>query len=289
MQRQTSETTDPHAGKDLGQQRFALTPTLLDDYYRGLDIDPTWYRRHSPAEGQLGPSMSVAKVDEIFRGWMFKNSFGTLWMRQEWELERQIVADEVYDAASRVVDVYEHRGRTVSVHEVTLRTLDGLPVATGRHHQSFLLTQSAGKVNLREPESKEGARRFVVPDGEVVAPVTHTITLELCGMFFHGGANYHTESKSAEKLGFENVVVGGCMPLGYLGDLLDKRFGAGWYEGGRLDLKFTNIVWPGDTLIAKGVVTERTPAGSRTKANLSVWVEKPDGTVVVVGKAVAYE
>ena len=84
-------------------------------------------------------------------------------------------------------------------------------------------------------------------------------------------------------------MVGGRMTMSYIGDLMDRRFGKGWYEGGRLDIKFTNIVWPDDHVIARGVITDRVQENGGTRANVAVWMEKPDGTVCIVGTASALE
>ena len=79
------------------------------------------------------------------------------------------------------------------------------------------------------------------------------------------------------------------MTISYLGDMMERRFGKGWFEGGRLDVKFTNIVWPDDQIIARGVVTDRTKEEGGTRAAVSLWMEKSDGTVVLVGEASALE
>ena len=165
--------------------------------------------------------------------------------------------------------------------------MDGETMAQGHHHQSFLLDQSTGKVQLRDPKAKGGARRFSVPDGESLEPTSYVITLEMCGSFFHGNANYHTNKEAAIELGFEEVVVGGRMTMSYLGDLMDKRFGKGWYQGGKLDIKFTNIVWPGDRVIARGVITDSVSENGGTRAKVAIWMEKEDGTVAIVGTASA--
>ena len=63
----------------------------------------------------------------------------------------------------------------------------------------------------------------------------------------------------------------------------EEHFGKGFYEGGTLVVKFTNIVWPEDHVTAKGVVIKE-DAG---RAQASVWMEKDDGTVCIVGNATA--
>ena len=290
MTQQTNhDPEEAYAGKDLGSREFVATDEMLANYYEGLEIDPAWYAANSPYGTPVAPSMTLTSVDGGFAGAGFKNNFGTLWMRQEWESHQPIIPGETYKVTSKVVDVYEHRNRTVSKQQVTLWAPDGEMMAQGHHHQSFLLNQSSGKVALRDPKAKGGARRFVIPEGERMESTSHVISLEMCGSFFHGNANYHTNKEAAEELGFEEVVVGGRMTISYLGDLMDKRFGKGWYEGGKLDVKFTNIVWPDDTVIANGVITERVKENGGSRANVAMWLEKEDGTVAIVATASALE
>ena len=58
-------------------------------------------------------------------------------------------------------------------------------VVQGIHHQSFMLNQTDGKVALRDPKKKEGARKFDVPAGVPLGSVSRVIDLEMCGVFFH--------------------------------------------------------------------------------------------------------
>ena len=153
-----------------------------------------------------------------------------------------------------------------------------------RHHQSYLLDQNTGKVALRKPSEKEGIKKFEVPKGELLEPVSSEIDLEMCGIFFHGNKNYHTNKKASEELGFEEVVVGGKMTISYIGDMLDRTFGQRWYNGGKLDVKFTNIVWPGDKVTARGVIANEGNS-SDGQTEVRVWMEKEDGTVTIVGNA----
>src|SRR5207249_2213133 len=111
-----------------------------------------------------------------------------------------ILAGEAYSAYARVVDIYEHRNRTVVSFETTLATPDGKVVAVGNHHQSFLLDQSTGKVALRDPKAKEGVRRWDPPEGERLETLRRTMSLEMCNVFFHRDKNYHTELTAAERL-----------------------------------------------------------------------------------------
>ena len=282
-------STDPEEariGKDLGTRDFIADDQIINDYFVGLEIDSGWYE-DQPYGSQVAPSMTLSSVDGGFAGGGFKNSFGNLWMRQQWKMNAPIIPGQGYTASSKIVGIYDHRNRTLVNSEVTLWSSEGEAMAVGNHHQSYLLTQSSGKVTLRDPKAKGGARRFQVPEGDLIVGDPHEISLEMCGTFFHGNANYHTDKRAAEELGFEEVVVGGRMTMSYVGDLMDRHFGKGWFEGGELDIKFTNIVWPEDIVTAKAVITDETSDNGSTRANAAVWMEKEDGTVVIVGTASA--
>ncbi|MCH7495558.1 MAG: MaoC family dehydratase, partial [Candidatus Marinimicrobia bacterium] len=216
---------------------------------------------------------TVGEVDGGFRGSGFKNAFGNLWMRQEWELHASIVLGTAYRVTSQVLDIYDWRNRTVVKQEVTLWSDDDEVMLRGIHHQSYLLSQSSGKVKLRDPKSKEGVRKFEIPDGEPIQPVDRTIDLEMCGVFFHGNRNYHTDRQASVDIGFEEVVVGGKMTMSLIGDMLEKHFGDGFSKGGTLDIKFTNIVWPNDHITAKGVITSAADDNGSKRAHLDVWME----------------
>ncbi|MGI8551637.1 MAG: MaoC/PaaZ C-terminal domain-containing protein [Dehalococcoidia bacterium] len=69
-----------------------------------------------------------------------------------------------------------------------------------------------------------------------------------CGEFFHGSKDYHSDKEQARALGFRDVVVGGRMTMGYVGELLDATLGERWARSGRLLVKFTNVVWPSETI-----------------------------------------
>ncbi len=290
MAERQPNSDEAYIGKDLGSNEFTATDDILRDYFEGLQVDSAPYNEQSPYGRPVAPSMILTNVDGGFSGAGFNDNFGNLWIRQEWDMRKPMYPAETYKRTSSVVDIYEWRDRTVVKQEVNLWSPADELIARGTHHQSYLLGKShLGAVKLRDPKQKEGVRKFNVPDGEAIAPIEADITLEMCGSFFHGNKNYHTDKRAAEELGFEEVVVGGRMTMSYIGDMMDRRFGKGWYEGGKLDIKFTNIVWPDDRITARGVITDRVPEDGGTRAYVAVWMEKPDGTVAIIGTASALE
>ena len=272
-----SERQDPFVGKQLTERTFEVTDAMLADYYGGLALTPR-------GDGRV-PTMLASDAENGFFGEIaFSNHIGHLWMRQGWECFGTLVQGETYAASGRIRDIYPHRDRSVVYYEVDVRDTDGTLTFRTHHHQSFLREAPAdGKVSFRDPSRKPGARKFIIPDGERFGGLTRAITLEMCGEFFHGDANYHTDKQQSEALGFQDVVVGGRMTLAYTAHLLEDFFGETWWHSGRLDLKFTNPTWPNDTLTARGVDTG--PENGSGRRGAFVWLEKEDGTVVLVAQA----
>ncbi|MEE9280175.1 MAG: hypothetical protein V3V67_08370, partial [Myxococcota bacterium] len=69
----------------------------------------------------------------------------------------------------------------------------------------------------------------------------------------------------------------------YVGELLERHFGEPWWRSGTLDVKFTNIVWPGEHVTVRGVETTLGAEPGRTGAFL--WIEKDDGSIALVASA----
>ncbi len=271
-------------GKEFGSRKFELSNKTVEDYFEGLRVDNAWYESESPYKGSIAPSMVIIEAESM-QGAGFRNNFGNLWMRQELDFHGPLPSETELTVRSKVLDIYEWRNRTVVLQNFEIYNDEDQLLGATRHHQSYLLGQKSGRVALRKPSDKEGVRKFNVPKGEEIDSVTSEIDLEMCGTFFHGNKNYHTDKRASEELGFDEVVVGGKMTISYIGDMLDRNFGSRWYEGGSLDVKFTNIVWPGDKVTARGVITDNIASDGTNRSEVNVWVEKEDGTVAIVGNA----
>src|SRR5207247_1179789 len=63
----------------------------------------------------------------------------------------------------------------------------------------------------------------------------------------------------------------------------------GFYLGGRLDVKFTNVLWPNEPFTTRGIVTSRRVENGQTRADVTVFCEKADGTKIIVASASALE
>jgi acyl dehydratase len=281
--------TDVYAGKDLGTLDVTITAEMVDHYVKGLDEPNPWYTTTSPFGGPVAPVIVYQDTDSQFKGWYLDNLFGNLWLRQQWEIHAPTRVGQTVHCAARVVERYRRRDRDVVAMEMLVRDDAGGLVARAVHHQSFLAEQSSGEVTLRAPATKEGARH-VEPTGEPLSCELHkTFSEAMCGEFFYKSRNYHNDKDASKALGFGDTVIGGRMTLSCVTELLTRHFGRGFYLGGRLDVKFTNVLWPNEPFTTRGVITGRRAEDGRTRAEVAVFCEKADGTKIIVATASALE
>ena len=106
-------------------------------------------------------------------------------------------------------------------------------------------------------------------------------------MFSGPGRNYHTDREQAQKLGFPNIVVQGMMSTCFVSQVMQDAFGLGWLRGGHMSVKLTNVLWVDESITARGRIREETPEGAATRVHCDVWVDKDDGTRILVGTASA--
>jgi len=93
----------------------------------------------------------------------------------------------------------------------------------------------------------------------------------------------HVDEVYARSLGMPSVYAPGMLIMGFLGQLVSD-----WARGAQLrryTVKFSKIVWPGDTVVCKGRVTERWGEEGRYFAELDVWAENQKGELVLRGGA----
>ena len=88
-----------------------------------------------------------------------------------------------------------------------------------------------------------------------------------------------------EAAGYPGVFAHGMLSMGLTGKMLTNYVGDGRLT--KFGVRFTNQVWPGDTLTATAVVTEIRQEGDDRLVDLDVKTTNQDGTAVVSGYATA--
>ncbi|HZI11098.1 MAG TPA: MaoC family dehydratase [Myxococcus sp.] len=93
----------------------------------------------------------------------------------------------------------------------------------------------------------------------------------------------HVDELYAKSVGMPSVYAPGMLVMGMLGQLISD-----WARGGqmrRYNVRFIKMVWPGDTVVCKGRVSDRHGTGGRYFVDIDLWAENQRGELVMKGGA----
>jgi acyl dehydratase len=91
----------------------------------------------------------------------------------------------------------------------------------------------------------------------------------------------HVDELYAKSVGMPSVYAPGMLVMGMLGQLISD-----WARGGqmrRYNVRFIKMVWPGDTVVCKGRVSDRHGTGGRYFVDIDLWAENQRGELVMKG------
>ncbi len=275
-----------YVGKDLGGQDLEITADLIETYIRATGDANALYRQ---GPSPIAPALIL--YNEVYNhwGWYLPNIFGNLHGRQEWEIYRPLTRGERVRTRCAVIDRYTKRDREYIVNEALTFDAKGRLACRGRTHQSFLMEAVPDGLDAeaKKKEKKERPPHPSTVEGKRLDPIERKITLDMSRAFSGPSENYHTDEAMAKQLGFPKVIVQGMLSTCLVSDLMTRNFGEGWYLGGRMAVNLTGIVWADDAVITRGTITGLSPEGPHRRVTLTVWGEKADGTLTLVGEASA--
>lgn len=104
--------------------------------------------------------------------------------------------------------------------------------------------------------------------------------------------NIHSDQAAAEREGLSAPVASAPQIFSMIHRMMMMSFGTGWIMGGRMSVKQIKSVFPTDFTTGKGRVIGlqlETDGDGRERLRVvcEVWVERRDGTKVMVGEASA--
>ena len=280
---------ESYVGKPQDVVTIDVADALVQDYIHRTDDRHPWYTGDSPFGGPVAPatllfSHSYRDIDS----WYLPRRYGNLHAKQEWWFYQPVLVGERIVASTSITERYSKRDRDFLVSEVVITKADGVLAARSRAHQSFLRNGTGEGVVIDRERERRPDRRIELRPGAVLeefGPCSRLVDQDACERFVGDRLNLHNDRDEARKLGFPDVVVQGTLAVCLLNQLLTERFGADWWVGGRLSANLVNVSWVGEAITARGVVRERSPEGSRSRAHCEVWTAKDDGTITVIGSA----
>jgi acyl dehydratase len=119
----------------------------------------------------------------------------------------------------------------------------------------------------------------------VVENLSRTQIVQYAGASGDYNPLHSDEVYTTQVAGYPSVFAHGMLTMGLTGKMLTNYVGAGRLT--KFGVRFTNQVWPGDTLTAKATVTELRQEGGQHFVDLTLSTVNQDGKEVVQGSASA--
>ena len=126
--------------------------------------------------------------------------------------------------------------------------------------------------------------------GDEIPPVVKNVTQDKINRYADASGDHnplHIDPEFAKTTMYGGTIAHGMLTLAYVSEMMTRAFGRGWLAGGKLEINFLAPVRPGDTVTAKGKVTEKTDEAGQRTVLCDVWVENPKGDKVIAGWASA--
>jgi 3-hydroxybutyryl-CoA dehydratase len=95
----------------------------------------------------------------------------------------------------------------------------------------------------------------------------------------------HLHESYAATTQFGTRIAHGMLSLALVTEMLASEFPETWHSGGKLKVRFSAPVFPGEAVVTYGEITAINEYEGRLVATCTIGCKKPDGTDAVAGRA----
>lgn len=124
--------------------------------------------------------------------------------------------------------------------------------------------------------------------GDQLPEIRKTVTQEQVNAYAEAAKDFnpiHLDESFAKGTPFGARIAHGMLTLAFISQMMATAFPETWDAGGALKVRFKAAVFPGETVVAAGEVTEVKDGPDGPTAYCKVACLKPDGTEAIAGQA----
>jgi acyl dehydratase len=258
-----------------------------------------WYLKSSPWGPRIGqPGLLANDLLQMFTTRYAASQVVGLHTVEELWWERPVLIDQRVRLTARYTDKYEQRGQGSVVMEAEARDTEGNLLV--RHRGVEIMRTDPSRVGGRGSAGSGSGPRItgeydtalplvtavdagVVP-GTGLTALRKEVTFEQMAVFSRIGEfvrNIHNDLDKARETGLSVPILQGQQQVCYLAERAATAFGAAWFTGGWLKVKFLRPVSAFDMIEIAGAVRDVDDDG----VALDMWVRGADGKLSTVAWA----
>jgi acyl dehydratase len=262
----------------------------------------SWYFRESPFGHRIAHPLILANdLLFLFYDKYDGNTAQGLHTHEKLVFESPIHVGETVTVSGAYTEKYEKRGQGYVVLEAEARGEDGRVVT--RHIGREIMRTVAGDIVGNDRSRPQDRSRTVrgradpglpvaeraqaqLSPGTPIAALTGSFDQDQMSTFSWAGRGYsnvHTSLEKAAKAGLDQTIVQAQQQTGLLVQAMVSFFGAAWFKGGELDLRFVAPLFVDEEVTTGGAVL----GDHDGRLELEVWAQKNDGTRTALGWASA--
>jgi len=124
--------------------------------------------------------------------------------------------------------------------------------------------------------------------GDSITGFKREITQERVDAYAEASGDHnpiHLDESYASTTQFGTRIAHGMLSLALVTEMLTNEFPSTWHSGGKLKVRFSAPVFPGETVVTYGEITAIDESEGRLTATCTIGCKKPDGTDAVAGRA----
>lgn len=124
--------------------------------------------------------------------------------------------------------------------------------------------------------------------GDALAGFERQITQDRVDAYAEASGDHnpiHLDESYAATTQFGTRIAHGMLSLALVTEMLASEFPDTWQDGGKLKVRFSAPVFPGETVATYGEITSIDDSDDGLIATCTIGCKKPDGTDAVAGRA----
>jgi 3-hydroxybutyryl-CoA dehydratase len=124
--------------------------------------------------------------------------------------------------------------------------------------------------------------------GDVLTGFERQITQDRVDAYAEASGDHnpiHLDESYASTTPFGTRIAHGMLSLALVTEMLATNFPDTWHNGGKLKVRFSAPVFPGETVVTYGEITSIDESDAGLIATCTIGCKKPDGTDAVAGRA----